>query len=341
MAVYNLGEAYYGQGKWEAAGRQFASALRALPQSKMTPSTRLLYALCLINLKRNVAGQAVPRIHRRTSPRAPGQGRGRATEETLVERPVRKGHREAAPPSRSLPWPPASRSPLGPQRLHQPCRLLRRVRPSPGPAPSRPTTRPRSGRGHGQQTHGVVREDLMFSRYFKIIEDGPRFDGNNLKAITRDWKLRGAGWVLTVKTAARCRGARPADQPHGLFDQPRIRRAGLRPLLPAGCPVLALARPPRLRRPGEGPDREDRHRPLPARLLQQPDREQGGPPRGLRRSQPPPPDHAPRHHAPARISPDRKSVAYTSYKDSNPDLFLMDLGTGKAKALSNDQGLTW
>ena len=33
-------------------------------------------------------------------------------------------------------------------------------------------------------------------------------------------------------------------------------------------------------------------------------------------------------------------MAYTSYKDSNPDLFLMDLGTGKAKALSNDQGLS-
>ncbi|MBI4676516.1 MAG: tetratricopeptide repeat protein [Elusimicrobia bacterium] len=54
VALYNLGEAYYGQSKWEAAGRQFAAVLERYPKSKMTPSTRLLYALCLINLKRNI-----------------------------------------------------------------------------------------------------------------------------------------------------------------------------------------------------------------------------------------------------------------------------------------------
>ncbi|MBI5624677.1 MAG: tetratricopeptide repeat protein [Elusimicrobia bacterium] len=55
VAVYNLGEAYFGMGRWEAAGRQFATALERFPNSKMTPSTRLMYALCLIRLRRNIS----------------------------------------------------------------------------------------------------------------------------------------------------------------------------------------------------------------------------------------------------------------------------------------------
>ncbi|MBI5208815.1 MAG: tetratricopeptide repeat protein [Elusimicrobia bacterium] len=54
VAAYNLGEALYGQGKWEPAGRQFAAVLERYPKSQMIPSARLLYALCLINLKKNI-----------------------------------------------------------------------------------------------------------------------------------------------------------------------------------------------------------------------------------------------------------------------------------------------
>lgn len=40
-----------------------------------------------------------------------------------------------------------------------------------------------------------------------------------------------------------------------------------------------------------------------------------------------------------RFSPDGKELAYTTYKDGNPDLFLLDLATGKSRPLSRDQGL--
>ncbi len=54
IATYNLADAYYGQKRWEAAGRQFALVLERYPKSSMIPSARLLYALCLINLKRDL-----------------------------------------------------------------------------------------------------------------------------------------------------------------------------------------------------------------------------------------------------------------------------------------------
>ncbi|MBI5883718.1 MAG: tetratricopeptide repeat protein [Elusimicrobia bacterium] len=93
MAVYNLGEAYYGQGKWEAAGRQFASALERFPKSKMTPSTRLLYALCLINLKRNIteAKQYLESIPA-DFPKSPeAKAAAEQLKRLLSERPARKG----------------------------------------------------------------------------------------------------------------------------------------------------------------------------------------------------------------------------------------------------------
>jgi TolB protein len=40
-----------------------------------------------------------------------------------------------------------------------------------------------------------------------------------------------------------------------------------------------------------------------------------------------------------RWSPDRRRIAYTSYKDGNPDLWLLDLANGQTTALSSDQGL--
>lgn len=40
-----------------------------------------------------------------------------------------------------------------------------------------------------------------------------------------------------------------------------------------------------------------------------------------------------------RFSPDRKKVAYTTYKEGNPDLFVLDLEKGEDRAVSRDQGL--
>jgi TolA-binding protein len=53
VATYKLGQVYYGQKKWVAAGQQFALALEKYPKSGFTASARLLYALCLINMSKN------------------------------------------------------------------------------------------------------------------------------------------------------------------------------------------------------------------------------------------------------------------------------------------------
>lgn len=54
-AAYKLGQSYYGLKKWEKAGQQFAVVLERHPKSGLTPSARLMYALCLVNLKRNLS----------------------------------------------------------------------------------------------------------------------------------------------------------------------------------------------------------------------------------------------------------------------------------------------
>lgn len=54
VAVYNLGEAHFGAKKWETAGRQFGTFLEKYPKSDLTASARLMYALCLVNLKTNI-----------------------------------------------------------------------------------------------------------------------------------------------------------------------------------------------------------------------------------------------------------------------------------------------
>lgn len=55
VATYNLGEAYFGQKQWEDAGRQFAIVMEKYPKSSQTASARLLYAVSLIKLKRNLS----------------------------------------------------------------------------------------------------------------------------------------------------------------------------------------------------------------------------------------------------------------------------------------------
>ncbi|MDE2313522.1 MAG: tetratricopeptide repeat protein [Elusimicrobia bacterium] len=49
-ATYKLGQAYYGEGKWEDAGRQFALILEKYPKSSMIPQSRLMYAMSLLRI---------------------------------------------------------------------------------------------------------------------------------------------------------------------------------------------------------------------------------------------------------------------------------------------------
>lgn len=54
VAAYKLGQSYFGLGRWEAAGRQFALVLEKHPKSGLIASARLMYALSLISMKKNL-----------------------------------------------------------------------------------------------------------------------------------------------------------------------------------------------------------------------------------------------------------------------------------------------
>lgn len=55
VATYKLGQAHFGLRQWEAAGRNFALVLEKHPKSSMTASARLMYALSLLNMKKNTS----------------------------------------------------------------------------------------------------------------------------------------------------------------------------------------------------------------------------------------------------------------------------------------------
>ena len=54
IVLYKLGEAYYGMGDWKDAGEQFALVLEKYPKNDLTASSRLMYALCLIHMEKNL-----------------------------------------------------------------------------------------------------------------------------------------------------------------------------------------------------------------------------------------------------------------------------------------------
>lgn len=54
-ATYYLGEAYFGKKDWENAARQYALVLDRWPKSQATAASRLKYAICLINMKKNLS----------------------------------------------------------------------------------------------------------------------------------------------------------------------------------------------------------------------------------------------------------------------------------------------
>lgn len=54
VATYKLGQAYYGLRQWQKAGQQFAVVLDKYPKSEMTPSARLMYAMSLVRMKKNL-----------------------------------------------------------------------------------------------------------------------------------------------------------------------------------------------------------------------------------------------------------------------------------------------
>ena len=185
-----------------------------------------------------------------------------------------------------------------------------------------------------KQLRDVVRDDLMFSRYFAILEDGPHFDGSNLRDIMPQWKTRLAGWLLAAQAGSAAKLALrvwlvdlnsgetvferryrqdspfPRSLAHRAADDVVLALTGKNGVAHS---ILAFANDQTGRKEiylmdYDGADLRARTGYGSISLL-------------------------------PRFSPDRKSLVFTSYKDGNPDLFLMDLATGDSRPLSAEQGL--
>ncbi len=183
--------------------------------------------------------------------------------------------------------------------------------------------------------HDIVRDDLLFSRYFNLLENGPHYDGANLAAIAPDWKTGGANWILGVKAA---QDASLDEITVDLFD--------------VGTGSSLFERYYKLddhyERTLAHTISDDVVRALTGKKGvahtriafvndQTGDKElylvdyDGARVRQLTRDRSI--DLLP------RFSPDRTRIAYTSYKDGNPDLFLLDVAKGVISPLSTYQGL--
>ena len=181
----------------------------------------------------------------------------------------------------------------------------------------------------------IIRQDLLFSRYVAISQDGPPFTGANAKSISAQWKTRGSGWLLTGKASLAAPkiavtiqlinldSGEAAFERYYRQDQQYLRSSGHRI---ADDIVRALTGKPGIAHTQiafsglvsghkeifimdyDGENLKQLTRDGSIDLL-------------------------------PRFSPSLKQLAYTSYKAGNPDLYLLDLERGQTRLLSREQGL--
>jgi TolB protein len=186
-----------------------------------------------------------------------------------------------------------------------------------------------------KQLHDVVRDDLLFSRSFNVVEDGPHYDGANIAEIMPQWKARVAGCLLLAKVGGaadklsisaqlvdlgsgetlfdryyRQDAAFPRSLAHRLSDDLVLTLTGKNGIAHT---LIAFANDSGGNKEisvmdydGEGRRKITGYGSI--SLL-------------------------------PRFAPDRKSLVFTSYKDGNPDIFRLELATGKVATVSADQGL--
>jgi len=186
-----------------------------------------------------------------------------------------------------------------------------------------------------RQMQEVIRQDLLFSRYFTLLERGPHFNGTNLRDIAREWNTSGAGWLLTAKFSQagpkisltvslfNLNSSELVFERYYRHDAVYLRAISHRV---ADDIVLALTG-----KTGIAHTRiafSNNHTGNKEIYLIDYD---GVNLRRLTRDESI--DLLP------RFSPNAKQIAYTSYKEGNPDLFLLDIEHNKSRVLSNEQGL--
>ena len=185
-----------------------------------------------------------------------------------------------------------------------------------------------------KELHDIVRDDLLFSRRFTLVEDGPAFNGANLRDILPPWKARLAGWLLAVEassTRALSLKVRLVDLGSGetVFERSYRQTAEFPRSLAhklSDDVVLALTGKDGIAhtRLAFANDRTG-HKEISIMDYD------GANLRALTRDG--------SISILPRFSPDRKSLVYTGYKDGNPDLFLLDLASGRSRTLCAEQGL--
>lgn len=220
-----------------------------------------------------------------------------------------------------------------------------------GAIDSGPSARPRWALGLGPFTpkdpHGredaeagrllreVVRADLLFSRYFDLLEQAPAAGAGSESAAREAWRARGAQFLveaeaeraadqtgLTVRVRDLASGdallSRYYRQKSELWRAVAHRVADdiVRQL--TGRPGIAQSKIAFVSDAGG------------SKQLQLVDYD-GARARALTRNG--------AINLLPRLSPDGRRVAFTSYKDGNPDIFLLDLDSGDLRTLSDRQGL--
>ncbi len=184
----------------------------------------------------------------------------------------------------------------------------------------------------GRRLRGVVRSDLLFSRYFDLIERGPTADRRD---DPKAWKARGAGFLLQAKAS---------------HIKEEIALTVTVKDLASGDTMLS-----RYYKQNERYWRTLAHR-VSDDILRQLTGKTGiaqtrialiNDRTGAKEIYLMDYDGARTRRVTTngsinlmpRWTPDGRRLAFTSYKDGNPDIFLMDLGRGLVQPLSNHQGL--
>ncbi len=186
-----------------------------------------------------------------------------------------------------------------------------------------------------RQVREVARSDLMFSRYFSVLEDGPHFDGANAKNIASDWGKRGASWLLLAKVSSMEAALSivvtliDADSSEVVFERDyREQISSLRGLshqisndvIKAVTGKKGIARTQVVFANDHSGHKEIYMMDYDGANLRELTFDDS-------------------IALLPRLSPDRKLLVYTTYKEGNPDLFAIDLEQGAHHPLSREQGL--
>jgi TolB protein len=187
-----------------------------------------------------------------------------------------------------------------------------------------------------KQLRDVARADLMYSRYFEVVEDGPPLESMaKPEALSAYWKPRGANWILAVTAGQSADklslSAQLIDVQSGraVFDRTYKQDArfsrSLAHRLSDDVVQAVTGRSGVAHTQIAFANDESGHKEI---YVVDYD---GANLRRLTKDGSI--DILP------RFSPDRKKLAYTSFKDGNPDLFELDLDAPKPRSLSSEQGL--